>query len=50
MKTIVIFIAMSDTFIRDNIAYGSGRNSVVYTRWGRKSCRGDAKLVHSGKL
>lgn len=42
---LVLFAVVQDHQIH---AYGSGRNSVVYTRWGRKSCRGDAKLVHSG--
>ncbi|XP_065924104.1 uncharacterized protein [Magallana gigas] len=50
MMTGIAFLLMLFAVAQDHQIHvnGSRQSSVVYTRWGRKSCSRDAKLVHSG--
>ena len=33
-----------------NVTVDARNNSIIYTRWGKKTCPSNAELVHSGKI
>lgn len=45
---LILYNLAKEMFLEPSYLAQNSRN-VVYTRWGKKSCPSNAKLVHSGK-